>query len=225
MSTHADMLLQAHLDSPDGELVNIDDPRVVRGDACHCFCPVCGAPLRARKGNTREHHFAHQPGYDWVSAHMTAIHRFAQGLIQKTKKIVFPIYKGEFWGIDNRPILDQGIVSFTHVDLELVHSDGEQKRIADCVGYTKTKLPFWIEIFVTHRVDKAKIQWLKDNNIDCFEIDLSKYLHYNGDLNNSELINDILYSKNNRKWLSSPTNDKLDKELLKRLHTYTTPNN
>ncbi|MCB0634303.1 MAG: hypothetical protein KDD15_31440, partial [Lewinella sp.] len=43
--------------SKNGMPVGIQD--VPRGLACHCHCPACGAPLIARKGKHKAHHFAH----------------------------------------------------------------------------------------------------------------------------------------------------------------------
>jgi hypothetical protein len=42
----------------DKRLVYIADAR--QGRACELFCPFCGGPLAARKGNILAHHFAHQ---------------------------------------------------------------------------------------------------------------------------------------------------------------------
>src|SRR5689334_2245057 len=40
-----------------GELVHISE--VPRGKACKCMCVSCDAPLVARQGDIRAHHFAH----------------------------------------------------------------------------------------------------------------------------------------------------------------------
>lgn len=40
-----------------GQLAHISE--VERGDACGCLCPACNSPLRAKKGEVVQHHFAH----------------------------------------------------------------------------------------------------------------------------------------------------------------------
>lgn len=43
----------------DGRLVTIDE--VESGLACNCICDGCGAPMVARKGQEKAHHFGHAP--------------------------------------------------------------------------------------------------------------------------------------------------------------------
>lgn len=48
----------------DGSIVTIEDiSESERGKKCGCVCPSCGAALIARKGEEREHHFAHDPNH------------------------------------------------------------------------------------------------------------------------------------------------------------------
>ena len=44
----------------DNKIVTIDE--VERGLECGCVCIHCHARLKARKGDEREHHFAHHDG-------------------------------------------------------------------------------------------------------------------------------------------------------------------
>ncbi len=64
---------------------------VPNGDACGCFCPACGQPMRARNaGVKRRHSFAHQPGATctWgVEAVVTALSKKA---IEDVGMIVLP---------------------------------------------------------------------------------------------------------------------------------------
>lgn len=65
----------------EGKLVHVDD--VPNGNKCGCICPACNEPLQARKGNKREHHFAHQGGSDCPHAVETTLHLLAKEKIQK----------------------------------------------------------------------------------------------------------------------------------------------
>lgn len=56
--------------------------------ACECTCPYCHKPLTAKKGEIREHHFAHLPNqtcnyHNKISALLFAINRVLQGNIIK----------------------------------------------------------------------------------------------------------------------------------------------
>jgi|GEM_PF-4829457 len=42
-----------------GEYVSVD--HVESGEQCGCICPGCNAPLTARKGQIKQHHFGHMP--------------------------------------------------------------------------------------------------------------------------------------------------------------------
>jgi len=46
----------------EGELVDVNHPKVNRGlnENCKCPDPNCNEPLIARKGNINIHHFSHQ---------------------------------------------------------------------------------------------------------------------------------------------------------------------
>ena len=61
-----------------GQLVHVDG--VESGAACGCVCPglKCGAPMVARKGTVRRHHFAHATG---KGCGESAMHRVAKFLL------------------------------------------------------------------------------------------------------------------------------------------------
>ena len=61
-----------------GQLVHVDS--VESGAACGCVCPglKCGAPMVARKGTVRRHHFAHATG---KGCGESAMHRVAKFLL------------------------------------------------------------------------------------------------------------------------------------------------
>jgi competence CoiA-like predicted nuclease len=46
-----------------GDLIDINDPSVERGfnPDLKCPDPFCQSPVTAKKGNIKEHHFAHSP--------------------------------------------------------------------------------------------------------------------------------------------------------------------
>lgn len=67
----------------------IDD--VQNGDACGCFCPACGQPMRARNaGQKRRHSFAHQPGMTCTWAVEAVIAALAKQAIEESGRMAMP---------------------------------------------------------------------------------------------------------------------------------------
>ena len=64
----------------EGELVSIAD--VESGLKCNCTCTKCGEPLVAKKGEVKDHHFAHSVDSDCSGEtikHIMAKQEIAQG--------------------------------------------------------------------------------------------------------------------------------------------------
>ncbi len=78
----------------DGKTVLIDDiPVNLRGKACGCYCPLCEAPLVARLGDKRVHHFAHSgEGCDEEIAFMCGLYLQLQEYV-KSHVIYLPALK------------------------------------------------------------------------------------------------------------------------------------
>ena len=72
----------------DGKTVCVSD--VPRGISCDCLCPHCGAPLLARKGNVRKHHFAHAKGMECQHGYEASVHLLAKEVFQETKTLCLP---------------------------------------------------------------------------------------------------------------------------------------
>lgn len=179
-----------------GRLVHVDE--VQRGLACKCICPECGAKLVARKGEKKQHHFAHASGADCGGARMTALHMLAQKIIQEEKKIRTPYYD-EY--IKNK----SKIIEFISVELEPHYSIQGINRRPDCVGKVQKDdkiIGLWIEIRVTHKVDDEKQNDIKKLDVNCMEIDLSELLHTDY---TKETISAALFTEiKNKKWIHYP---------------------
>lgn len=68
---------------------------VPRGSACGCHCPECGSPLQARQGETRQWHFAHEPGQErpeCVVGAVNLIRRIAVDLLRSEPLFELPAY-------------------------------------------------------------------------------------------------------------------------------------
>jgi hypothetical protein len=145
----------------DGILVDILS--VDKGLACNCICPSCGQRLVAKKGNLKEHHFAHYNDVECEGAFETALHIYTKNILEKHKRIVLPpVYLAN----SNKLIFPATEVTFEKVVLE--------KRlnniIPDILVFIKGK-PLLIEIAVTHFVDSFKSLKILELGYSAIEID------------------------------------------------------
>ena len=177
----------------DGQLISIDS--VDRGLQCNCVCPSCGSMLIARKGDIREHHFAHYGNTDCAGGVETALHLLAKDLLCKTKTIFVP-------GIDHE---SEGSVK-TYLSAEPECRD-YSSFIPDVVLKNETEV-LGIEILVTHAVDEDKGEKIRSAQLPTLEIDLFDQLdHYN-----EETVLAAILSGEKTKWIYHPIIDARDKE-------------
>jgi hypothetical protein len=73
-----------------GAIVHVSE--VARGLDCGCVCDLCGNDLVARKGSSRQHHFAHYGNSDCSGAAESLLHRLAKELLSNAKSLALPAY-------------------------------------------------------------------------------------------------------------------------------------
>ena len=171
--------------NPSGKMVHIDC--VERGLSCNCRCPKCYEPLVAKKGHEggRKAQFAHQIDNNCHGSYMTALHKYAEQIIEEEKNVMAPAYK---------EICKQKL-TFEHVEVE---QRVERKDLQpDLVGITADGLRWFIEIRNTHEVDETKKEKLKESNITCLEIDVHEQ-----SLDNLKSF--LLESVESREWINNP---------------------
>ena len=78
----------------DGIMVSIG--AVVRGLACDCFCPQCGARLVACQGEINQHYFRHHVERECSGARETALHLFAKQVICQQLEVALPASHFEY---------------------------------------------------------------------------------------------------------------------------------
>lgn len=176
----------------EGQLVEVS--QVENGLKCNCFCPSCGYPLVARKGE-KTHHFAHHKSSDCVGALETALHYAAKDILAKQKKIRIPAVTASIGGgygtVFN--LFEEQYISFDKVYLEKQLDSIIPDVIIEING--KKML---IEIAVTHFVDATKKAKIRELNISTLEINLSKL---NRQITLIELENILIYGSENKKWI------------------------
>lgn len=177
----------------DGKLVHIS--AVERGLKCNCICPECNAPLVARKGEKVMHHFAHHTQTDCRCTGESVLHLAAKNLLSQANKMVVPAVFVKFPGSSRYDELIRGPteILIDHVELEKHFGS----LTPDVVVYSKGKF-FFVEIFVTHRVDEAKLKKLKTEQISTLEIDLSRS---NGNVSPAELSHFLLDDCKEKAWI------------------------
>jgi hypothetical protein len=162
----------------DGRIIHISES--ARGGACGCTCPAdtCGRKLIAHKPESDiTHHFAHAPltasehaagiSPNCESGHKTALHVYAQQVLNDTKTVVLgPLTVSH--GGRTRVVLEGGPYTFDAAQLEKM--DGE--TIPDVILY-KGDYRIHVEIYVTHRCGAEKRAKIVAANISAIEIDLS----------------------------------------------------
>jgi Competence protein CoiA-like family len=174
-----------------GELTEIDN--VTRGLDCGCICPVCKAPLVAKRGPDRQKHFAHYKK-DVSHSPETIIHYLAKAIIESEKKVSTPPITISF----NSKKEDWILSEFKEYEFDTVVSEQKEKNIVpDLIGFKKGRR-LYIEIFVTHAIDQEKASYLKKENRSTIEIDLSNFLLEKFDFSN---FKEAVINGTNRKWI------------------------
>lgn len=144
---------------------------VESGLKCGCTCPSCGEPLVAKKGTKRMHHFAHHAGENCEYGYETSLHLAAKEILSSANRITLPPVYISF---PNSPKPDELLCAAKEITIEKVELERRfQGVIPDVVIYAGGKKLF-LEVYVTHAIDEAKLEKLKKENVSTIEIDLSK---------------------------------------------------
>lgn len=161
-------------EAADGRMVHIDDAQ--RGLACGLWCPECNQRLVARKGDIKQHHFAHESEFSCEGAVETALHKLAKQVISDAKGLQLPPVSIATDG--GRKILSPSRwIEFDRVEME-VWMDGMRP---DIIGYRQGR-PLAIEVLVTHACGPEKIALFESRGVACVEIDVSGLRHGTRDL-------------------------------------------
>lgn len=190
----------------------------------NCICPSCGLALTAKRGKSREAHFAHAFSYQRQggchgcvaeSANETALHRLA-------KEIIAEELKNGFGTIEVPPVLclraevasddiPREIVCalppvYEHEVNPLVYTDAHIEQWYE--GYRPDIIvetsdgKYLVEILVTHAVQADKKKMAREKNLPLLEIDLKRFR--NEPVEKDELRKYILSERSCKKWIVRP---------------------
>src|SRR6266540_3826673 len=185
----------------DGTWKHVDE--VPNGKDSGCTCPQCGRKLVAKNHCTDEiRHIAHAPGGDCGYQGESLLHRVAKEILRRERRLMLPAFVGSQGWFDGLTIVPADTVSFDKVELEQALD-----RIRPDVTATKGPRILFIEIAVTHTVDAAKLERLRQIGTAAIEICL-RALH-GRTVSLGDVKKAVLFSSA-RKWLF---NEILEKKL------------
>lgn len=197
------------------QLVHVGE--VAKGLGCHCVCVVCGARLIAKKGSVRVHHFAHEAETGCQGAAETALHLLAKELICNLPSILLPQYKFKKEkrlksgsSIKHEAIVVQGgeaLISGAKVE------QPEDRFIPDITLESNSKILF-VEIAVTHKVDRAKLRHIRKSGIPTIEIHLDLR---DAILSREKLSFKLQHDLDSKRWLFHPRQRKAEREYFEKV--------
>jgi hypothetical protein len=149
--------------------VHINDVEKKDGDKFLC---VCSAELTPVKGEIKEHHFRHPTKYNIAKCRNDALHDYAVQIINDNAEIVIPEQKPIKYSVVGKEVWLE----------DLYRTDITIKSHSETIHF---------EIFVTHDLEKKKIEYLEINKIKCVKIDLSnpEFLSASPELIKDEVLN------------------------------------
>lgn len=176
------------------EIVSIQEAS--HGELYHC--PACKERMIARLGEINQHHFAHySPTQNCSQGYETILHLMAKKILENHYRIKLPgwtvpayrssklkTYSKDYW------------FSYDSVAIEKRYND----FIPDIQLRKGDKIVF-VEIAVSHKVDKEKFTKLRESGIATVEIDLSWLNQLFG---YSELEEAILSNTEAKEWVYHP---------------------
>lgn len=207
-------LLQTFALNNRGDLVSIED--VPRGLACECACPSCNDPMIARQGDVRAWHFAHASGAECPGGSETALHRAAKAIIERERAFVAPPFQvfETVTGPDGREYTAECAIEVVRWSFTVVGLEQEFEGLRpDVIGHhLPTQNTLLVEVAVTHPVDDAKREALRELGISAVEVHLDPALHevWTWELLREEVIDGVL----NKEWLFCAEEERLRIQAL-----------
>jgi len=180
---------------------------VTRGRSCRCRCPGCGSPLRANQGTKRRHYFSHDAAQD-AGCLESAMHRYAKQVLAAASLLSLPAWVGDrSW--PNPPFASDGegrLVTGDEIEWPArtvpvrngrreVGMDGMRVDVVldDADGQ------LLVEVRVSHAVDEAKAERVRELGCRMVEIDLSSV----GDVAPDKFAEWVLHGAS-RHWVWNP---------------------
>jgi hypothetical protein len=147
-------------------------------------CPFCNEPVIAKKGQERQHHFAHAPGTNCIASEETILHfnakHYLAYCIKQNIDIVFNVSEELIepklnsvltsLGINQYPLSLNSLVNFYKKAGVYVEKTVGPYVVDVYMQHESYTYGFVFEIVVTHEIEPEKLQWLHENNVPYLEI-------------------------------------------------------
>jgi competence protein CoiA len=145
---------------------------VARGLSCQCFCVVCGERMVAKKGDEREHHFAHESNKSACEVnHETLLHKFAKRVIQEAGGLVVPTsHKYRLPNVSQFNNSQAVWLQFERIEEEIKIENIRP----DLIGYTNG-IAVLIEVAFSSFANAEKMAKIQKLELFALEIDLSQF--------------------------------------------------
>lgn len=200
--------------------MHIDDVR--SGLACNCRCLNCSGQLIARKGLIRAAHFTHRSGSDCQGLAEGVLHRLAKEILCSASHIWIPAYH---WTRASR--LPDGAQLTRGQELTRAGSTRILKAVPEYrarlgfvpdvrlqVGGAKHRKELFVEIMVTHAIDRRKRRLIRKQGTPTIEIrleteDLGRPL--------TELHDKVLGPSRAKSWVFHPAQVKHELAFIRAL--------
>jgi hypothetical protein len=161
--------------------------------------------LVARKGAIRQHHFAHQSPIECPGVVETILHRLAKELFREIPSIQLPEYRLRLrHRIDHKPdveheqlVMPAQVLQIAEVRIE----SHEGAIIPDIVLVSRGGRSLFVEITVSHGVDRPKLRQLRKANQAAIEIRLTES---DGWLTPEELRSKLANDVRSKSWAFHP---------------------
>ena len=192
------------------KLVSIQ--QVASGLACDCICPACLHPLIARKGQKTIHHFAHYRQEECPFALESMLHQLAKNILAREKRLRLPAVR---IGNYPKPLFPTQMFYFDRVWLE-----HRTHHIVPDLIVQKDRKYLMIEIALTHKSPRLKLEKIRKMGIATVEINLSQWLRNR--MNPTNMVTEkilrkaLLNSSEHRQWLFNPKQQALEAILKRR---------
>jgi len=154
-----------------GTLVHVST--VVSGLSCGCYCSKCNNPVIAKKGQIREHHFAHKSGTECAGAAETVLHLLSKEIFSELKSISIPAYDYKRTkSFPNRKsvVHEEKLANGGNVTIDAVEIEKHLGNFKPDIVIISNGKKLIVEIAVTHKVGKIKQRKLRKYNIPAIEI-------------------------------------------------------
>jgi hypothetical protein len=197
-----------------GAIVHVSE--VPRGLDCSCVCGRCGDALVARKGASRQHHFAHHRDSDCSGAAESLLHLLAKELLSNAKSLALPayIYRAKSKPRFGKPpvSIEREILTARRVCISSVAVEQSLGPIVPDLLLRSDDRELILEIAVSHRVDRAKLRHIRRMNIPALELSLTAEDVL---LSRAELLQRLIEETSIKSWLFHPAQRSAEADWVK----------